>query len=587
MKAAVYCRYSSDKQREASIEDQARNCLRVAEREGWAITKVYEDQATTGSHADRAGYQAMLADAKARQFDVLLVDDMSRLSRDQVEAESTFRRLEYWGIRVIGVADGYDSQAASRKVHRTVKNLMNEVYLDDLAERTHRGLEGQARAGNNAGGRAYGYRPVPVEDPSRPDAYGRPTVTAVRREIDPEQAAIVRQIFQWFAEGFSARWMADELNRLKVPSPGAGRNRKLRRRDGMWLASAIAGAPRKGTGILNNELYRGSYVWNRTKWVRDPETRRRVCRLRPEADWVVQRMPELQIVSDELWRLAKSRQAETHRKSAAIRTALHNNARIGRSPKYLLSGLLKCGICGSNFVMAGATHYACASRTNGGAHACHNGLRVSRTIAESKLLAGIKAELSAPEYLEEFKRAVRQALADSRDARSAQRDARTRRLAELSGEIENMVAAVVAGLLSPTLKSKLEAAEAERSALRSDSGTSNLPTVADLLPLLGSTYSTLVENLERVPPRYVDRARTTLKGLIGEVRLIPEGEYLTAEFELEGARLLAAADAKISVVAGACFGLVQYSRSSALNGSGRPSCRQAAAATATNSRLTT
>jgi hypothetical protein len=77
--------------------------------------------------------------------------------------------------------------------------------------------------------------------------------------------------------------------------------------------------------------------------------------------------------------------------------------------------------------------------------------------------------------------------------------------------------------------------------------------VVDLLPRLAETYSALVENLESVPPRYVDRARTTLKGLIGQIRLIPEGECLTAEFELEGSRLLAAADAKISVVAGARF----------------------------------
>ena len=110
-----------------------------------------------------------------------------------------------------------------------------------------------------------GYRSVPVEDPSRPDVYGRPLVTAVRRQIDHEQAAIVRQIFELFTQGFSARWIASELNRLKVPSPGAALNRTVRRRDGLWLASAIAGSPRMGTGILNNDLYRGRYVWNRTK----------------------------------------------------------------------------------------------------------------------------------------------------------------------------------------------------------------------------------------------------------------------------------------------------------------------------------
>jgi hypothetical protein len=143
---------------------------------------------------------------------------------------------------------------------------------------------------------------------------------------------------------------------------------------------------------------------------------------------------------------------------------------------------------------------------------------------ESKLLMGIKAELSTPEYLEEFKRAVRRALADVRSARGAQCAAREKRLAELSGEIENMVAAIAAGLLSPTLKSKLEAAEAERAAMASHASESDLPTVATILPRLAGTYAALVEDLEHIPPRYVDRARTALKGLIGEVRLIPEGE---------------------------------------------------------------
>ena len=203
--------------------------------------------------------------------------------------------------------------------------------------------------------------------------------------------------------------------------------------------------------------------------------------------------------------------------------------------------------------MADATHYACASRTNGGEHACTNSLRVARSIAESKLLAGIKAELAAPEYLEEFKRAVRQVLSDERAARSAQRDFRAKRLAVLSSEIEHMAEAVAAGLLSTTLKAKLEAAEAERSALAVTTRAAGGSSVADLVPRLADTYSTLVENLERVPTRYVDRARMTLKGLIREVRLTPEGAALMAEFELEGGRLLAAADMKINVVAGAGF----------------------------------
>jgi site-specific DNA recombinase len=81
IRAAIYARYSTDQQREASIEDQARNCRRIAEREGWRLGIRYQDQAVSGSRVDRVGSQSMLADAKAGQFDVLVVDDISRLSR--------------------------------------------------------------------------------------------------------------------------------------------------------------------------------------------------------------------------------------------------------------------------------------------------------------------------------------------------------------------------------------------------------------------------------------------------------------------------------------------------------------------------
>ncbi len=556
IRAALYARYSTDKQREASIEDQARNCRRIAEREGWQLGKTYHDHAMSGARADRTGYQSMLADAKAGQFDVLLVDDISRLSRDQVEAETTFRRLEHWGVRVIGVSDGYDSEAKTRKVHRAVKNLMNEVYLDDLAEKTHRGLEGQARAGNNAGGHAYGYRHVPIEAAGRRDAFGRPVVVAVRREIESAQAQTVRNIFDWYATGYSPRWIADELNRLQIPSPGASWQRRSRRRDGIWLASAIAGDARKALGILNNELYRGVYVWNRSRWVHDPETHKRVRQERPESEWVVQQMPPLRIVSDELWHRVKTRQTIVQRKSAKIREALHRNARTGRQPKYLLSGLLKCGFCGANFVIGDQRHYVCASHVNGGQHACGNHLRVARAIAESRILAGIKAELLAPEYLDEFKREFRALRAAQHSARKTAWEARRARLSELEQEIGHLIDAIAKGLLSPAVKARLEAAESEQTALLNDRGDQS-DGVADLLPRLGDTYRELVENLEHIPERHIPRARASLSGMTGgAIRLIPDGDqrFLTAEFSLDGGRLFEMATGqKINVVAGAGF----------------------------------
>ena len=98
-------------------------------------------------------------------------------------------------------------------------------------------------------------------------------VTAVRREIDEEQAKWVRKKFEWYADGRSPRWIAGELNRLGVPSP----------RNGTWAATAIYGNPETYTGILNNPLYNGEYIWNRSEWVKDPEPGKRKRRLRRTA----------------------------------------------------------------------------------------------------------------------------------------------------------------------------------------------------------------------------------------------------------------------------------------------------------------
>ena len=157
MRVVFYARYSSDRQREASIKDQFRNCSRLAKHEGWDVAKWYRDKAISGSTSNRPGYQQMLSDAGEGRFDVLIVDDLSRLSRDDIEMMQVIRRFIYWDIRIIGVSDGYDSDSKGAKVHAGVRGLINEIYLDDLSEKTHRGLSGNAIKGLSCGGRSYGH----------------------------------------------------------------------------------------------------------------------------------------------------------------------------------------------------------------------------------------------------------------------------------------------------------------------------------------------------------------------------------------------------------------------------------------------
>ena len=297
MIVAAYARFSSDQQRDTSIHDQFRNCARYASDHGWSITYFHEDKAVSGAHSDRTGYQTMLRDAQAKQFEILLVDDLSRLSRDEAECIQLRRRLHFWGIRLIGVSDGYDSTAKGHKLQASLRGLMNELYLDDLRDKTHRGLMGQALKGYSCGGRAYGYTRVPLYDDTKHDAYGRPQISAVRWIPDPEQAQWVRWIFERYAAGTSPRELAADLNRQQVPSP----------RGGTWSASAIRGNVSDGTGILCNSLYVGRYVWNRSRWERHFETKRRVRRLRDRQEWIEVSTPELAIVSQALWDQVQAR----------------------------------------------------------------------------------------------------------------------------------------------------------------------------------------------------------------------------------------------------------------------------------------
>ena len=156
MRAALYARYSSEHQKESSITDQFRNCETRATREGWTITARYADRAISGTTAERPEYQQMLKDAKAKLFDVLLVDDFSRLSRDSMEAEQTRRRFVFWRVRLIGVSDGIDTADKGHKMLSGFKSIMNEEFVSDLKGKIARGMQGQALNGYHCGGRIYG-----------------------------------------------------------------------------------------------------------------------------------------------------------------------------------------------------------------------------------------------------------------------------------------------------------------------------------------------------------------------------------------------------------------------------------------------
>jgi DNA invertase Pin-like site-specific DNA recombinase len=270
MKVAIYARYSSDNQRDASIADQLRICREFAAHQGWVVVQEFTDHAISGATLLRAGFQALMRDALNRRFDVVLAESLDRFSRDQEDTAGLFKRLTFAGVNIVTLAEGDITH-----LHIGFKGTMNALFLKDLADKTHRGLRGRVEGGRSAGGLCYGYRVV--------KSLNGGIVTTGEREIEPTEAAIVERIFREYVAGVAPKAIARRLNQDGIAGPFGG----------TWSPSTIHGNSKRGTGILNNELYVGRLIWNRLSLREESGHGQRISRLNPKADWITKEIPSL------------------------------------------------------------------------------------------------------------------------------------------------------------------------------------------------------------------------------------------------------------------------------------------------------
>ena len=311
MRCAIYARYSSDLQRDSSIDDQIRRCRAYAESQGWSVVEehvVFDEAVSGASLSKRRSLESLLehSELTSRPFDRILIDDTSRLSRNIEDALRVISTLKFYGVFVTAVSQRIDSKDKSSRQLLTLQGIIDEQYLEGLADKVHRGQEGQVRKGLHPGGRCYGYNNVPIEDPARKEKYGRPAVSGVRLQVNDDQAETIRRIFRLYADGVGLASIAKELNAEGVPAPQPPRTRDSRG----WCTSSIQ-------AILRNERYRGVFLWNRTQKVRNPKTGRSVSRPRPESEWLRVDVPDWRIVDEQLWNAAHQR--------------IHLNKRLGAS----------------------------------------------------------------------------------------------------------------------------------------------------------------------------------------------------------------------------------------------------------------
>ncbi len=523
-RVALYARYSSDLQRDASIEDQLRLCREYAARQGWAVIDSYSDRAVSGASMLRPGLQELLADAGRGRFDIILAEGLDRLSRDQEDTARIFKQLNFASIKLFTVADGEVGE-----MHIGFKSTLNALYLKDLASKTHRGLRGRVEAGKAASGISYGYA---IKRGFNADG----TPTTGERDIVAAEANVVHRIFREFAAGKSPRQIAAELNQAGIAAPG-GKG---------WGQSTINGNSERGTGILNNELYIGRIVWNRLRYVKDPSTGKRVSRPNNPEQLITKSVPELRIIDDELWQAVKARQVEARKRGfPKAANAESEDAPLSKGgfwtnqrPKHLLTGLMRCGVCGGGYHKISATLFGCAAVRNKGT--CDNRLNIKVTTLDEIVLAGLKTRLMNPDVYQEFLTAY----IEERNVILAQRNAQyigaEAELRKLKSRQKVLVQALADGIPARTVKDEMIALETREDEL--NALLANRPaTEPSLHPNMANIYREKVAALHEAlaDPATKDEAFTIIRSLIDEVRLVPEDGQLRVEIRGALAGILA------------------------------------------------
>ncbi|WP_327195000.1 recombinase family protein [Sphingomonas sp. LH128] len=324
-------------------------------------------------------------------------------------------------------------------------------------------------------------------------------------------------MFRDFAAGAPPRTIARKLNEEHVPGPGGK----------PWNDTTIRGHVKRGTGIVNNELYIGRLIWNRLRYIKDPSTGKRVSRLNPEADWIIREVPELRIIDDELWQSVRTKHEEIAEKFVNITAAIQSNQQNllngGRRPRTMLSGLVYCGCCGGPYSLRGANRFACSTHISKGT--CDNNRTIRREDLETRVIAGLKDRMMAPDVVAEAMRAYAEETNRLNRERRSMRDTWTLELKKVVKDIDQIIDAITEGMFHPSMKDKMTALEARKAEL--NVLLSGKPDATpDILPSAAVIYAEKVASLTRAlsQPDESHDASEALRQLIEKIVLTPAPE---------------------------------------------------------------
>ncbi|MBW4329876.1 recombinase family protein [Stakelama sp. CBK3Z-3] len=507
MKTLIYARFSSLLQNSRSLEDQIRICRERCERERWPIVEVYTDYAISGaagiSESQRPGLAAMLARVEAGGIEQVFAESTDRIARHEGDSFAIRERLGYAGVRLFTLSDGEVNHLTG-----TIKGLMDADFRKQLGAKVRRGQQGTVAQGRSPVGIAYGYCMA-----NRIDANGR----AVRglREIDPEQAAVVRRVFAEYADGLSPKRIAERLNAEGIPGPRGTR----------WRATTLRPDRTRGNGMLQNQLYIGRIVHGRTSKITEPMTRTVRIRPNPPDQWKIQDVPHLRIIDQALW--DKVQEGLARREGGA--PVQH------RRERHMLSGVGVCGVCGGSWNVRTAKFWGCGNRNEGSG--CTNNRTISTENYEARVLAGLRERMLAPELVEIFVAEYQAEYAKRTEYALRQRRRAERRVVNANARIDRFVAALGSGARGfAEIQEALVKARTDRDiALAELQEQDALPVVA-LHPAIAADYRRQIVRLQSAlaDPDANQDAASALRSLIDRIVITPNPNGRGVLMEIEG-----------------------------------------------------
>jgi hypothetical protein len=304
---------------------------------------------------------------------------------------------------------------------------------------------------------------------------------------------------------------------------------------GPWSPSTIYGNAKRGTGILNNELYVGRLVWNRLRYVKNPDTGKRVSRLNPTTEWMSREVPELRIVPDDLSTAAKSRQKQTRH---TMKTA--GAIGVAKRPQYLFSGLTKCGVCGAGFIMSGKNRLGCFGARD--QSRCDNHLTIRRDEVEARVLRALQDKLLRQDLFEEFCDEFTREMNRLRMEHRAGLSAAENEIERIEVRRKKLVESIMEGVPASEVRDELSRNAARREDLKAKLAAADEPPPL-LHPGMADLYRqkviALAQALEH--PETRTEASEALRGLIDAIVLMPDQGELQIELKGNLAAMLGAA----------------------------------------------